>query len=1479
MQQLRNRVVSVERADGKKDTRTYEKGNYVSNPDPALSQFTADPLGLAERETVVQGTVSSPDGIAFKTTKKTTIRDQFGNQVLEETYAYNGTSYERIGWTAYIYDGRGHVTQTIRHDGQVSSTVWNGDRRISSIDESGIETTYTYDALSRLRDSTKKGIAAGGGFPAQADIVTTTTYDAEGRLTSEKTASGSLQLIKSSTYDVAGRIKTATDAAGSITTYIYANGGRTQTTARPGGATEITDAYLDGQRKSVTGTAVVAKYFDHGVNIDGTQYSQEFIGSTGLSSPRWTKTTTDWLGRTVTNESPSFTGTNLVQTSIYNALGQLQKQTTTVNGVKVVADMLYEYDALGHQSRTGADLNSDGALTLLSTDRLSDTDTVFEKVGNDWFRVTVTKTYHTDNNSTPAIETRRERLNNFPVNGAEQTISEISLTNLAGNINKTTTTVNRAAKKQTAVTDIAESLSDGVSVTVNGLLQSSVPSVPQTATTYAYDALGRQTGVTDPRAGTTTSTYNSSGQLATTNDGVGTTTYEYYPASSINAGRLQSQMNDALKKVYFNYNNRGEVVQIWGDASYPMEYVFDAYGQRTELHTFRAGQNWGAVVWPAATTGTMDVTRWTYQESTGLLTQKRDTSLNGASFTYDEMGRIKTRSWARGVTCTYGYDSNTGELRTITYSDSTPAVTFTYDRGGRQSNITDSAGSHTLTFNIASEMATEQITGGILDGVGVNVGYDSFLRRNSLQSSRSSTTLLDQSYGYDSSSRMETITSGGQSATYAYYPSSGLLNTTTFTGGTVTTRGYDSFGRLQTIGTTPAADVAQTYAYTYNNLNQRTRVTREDSSHWDYLYNDRGEVTSGKKSWSDNSAVWGAQTEYSFDNTGNRSTAKNGGNQLGSLRQSTYSSNSLNQYSQRTVPGALDITGTANTAATVSVNNQSTVRKADYFYKELAVDNSTTPQYSQINVVGARANFGAGGEDAIAQQGGRAFLPQAAEPFAYDLDGNLTSDGRWIYTWDAENRLVSMEAGANVPAEAKLKLEFAYDYMDRRIQKKVYAWSVPGSSYQLQSTTKFVYEDWNLLAELDQSYALVRSYVRSANQLLMINGGGNTYQVAYDGNGNIGMLVKSSTGKAAASYDYDSFGQSLKVTGDYASQNPFRFSSQYADVETGLIYYGYRYLNPATGRWINRDPIGESGGINLYSFVQNAPISKVDNLGLHTTAEVRNKLISLHGRKLEFVLDEITKWGHVFEVTDYQDGPDWVGGNRVAYVNCKSSTLDEAAEWGLNALRQWAESGASDGGYFNAITRLWATFGDGQNDVPNSLGSTLDWLYLFSKDASTSDRGGMYQVNGGRYDLFNIYTWVYADTSRADRGPVTARVNITSNNGLHHDFWDANPNVQNQLPDGRNLEDQTHHFAGYLWVGARYGSSWPVIRTALVHSGDWEGGVNIKKVGAGVGGRARNIGDVNLGILGARWGAKLASSPGYVGSAVANDLRNGTGYQ
>ena len=104
-----------------------------------------------------------------------------------------------------------------------------------------------------------------------------------------------------------------------------------------------------------------------------------------------------------------------------------------------------------------------------------------------------------------------------------------------------------------------------------------------------------------------------------------------------------------------------------------------------------------------------------------------------------------------------------------------------------------------------------------------------------------------------------------------------------------------------------------------------------------------------------------------------------------------------------------------------------------------------------------------------------------------------------------------------------------------------------------------------------------------------------------------------------AVYDYDAFGQSVRVTEPEANLNPVRFSSKYTDEETGLVYYGYRYYAPEQGRWLSRDPIGEKGGINLNAVANNNLVDRVDALGLELEKVTGFfKLDDLNIQKMEY---------------------------------------------------------------------------------------------------------------------------------------------------------------------------------------------------------------------------------------------------------------------
>ncbi len=102
--------------------------------------------------------------------------------------------------------------------------------------------------------------------------------------------------------------------------------------------------------------------------------------------------------------------------------------------------------------------------------------------------------------------------------------------------------------------------------------------------------------------------------------------------------------------------------------------------------------------------------------------------------------------------------------------------------------------------------------------------------------------------------------------------------------------------------------------------------------------------------------------------------------------------------------------------------------------------------------------------------------------------------------------------------------------------------------------------------------------------LLHLNQSGAAYSYLYDGKGNVTGLLGAS-GQVVQTYQYDPFGNAMGSSG--AINQPMRFSTKSYDDKTGLSYYGYRFYAPALGRWMTRDPLGEKGGINLFTFVDS----------------------------------------------------------------------------------------------------------------------------------------------------------------------------------------------------------------------------------------------------------------------------------------------------
>ena len=468
--------------------------------------------------------------------------------------------------------------------------------------------------------------------------------------------------------------------------------------------------------------------------------------------------------------------------------------------------------------------------------------------------------------------------------------------------------------------------------------------------------------------------------------------------------------------------------------------------------------------------------------------------------------------------------------------------------------------------------------------------------------------------------------------TCAYATNHDAVASITFRNGTntvlTTTKAYEFGSRLKTVTHSLAggAGTVDGRDYLFDALQRRTRATEADGAYWTYNYDDRSQLTAAKHYWPDNSPMPGQQFEFAYDPIGNRTVTATGGNQSGqNLRSANWQANELNQLVSRDVPGWLPVSGEADSNAFVTVNCETPFRRGEFFHRELSVNNASGPVWQAITNTAVFAGAGPEGADIVEERRGNIFVPPGTELATYDADGNLTTDNRWTYTWDAENRLTGMETRTNVAAALgsdfpRKKLTFTYDYQGRRLSKEVQVWNPSTLDYELFHRTWFVYDGWLMLAELDattenEAPILTQSYLWGLDLsgtfdqaggiggLLAISlhspqtSDATSHLPTFDANGNVTALVNASSGQPSARYDYAPFGELLRVSGEAAALNPFRFSTKYADSETGLLYYGYRYYSPSTGKWINRDPLEEEGGLNLHGFVENDPVNSWDMLG------------------------------------------------------------------------------------------------------------------------------------------------------------------------------------------------------------------------------------------------------------------------------------------
>lgn len=220
--------------------------------------------------------------------------------------------------------------------------------------------------------------------------------------------------------------------------------------------------------------------------------------------------------------------------------------------------------------------------------------------------------------------------------------------------------------------------------------------------------------------------------------------------------------------------------------------------------------------------------------------------------------------------------------------------------------------------------------------------------------------------------------------------------------------------------------------------------------------------------------------------------------------------------------------------------------------------------------------------------------------FSYDPNGNLEQKScgshKTYFRYDALDRLVSFE-------DRSQKITYAYDEANRRLSKTVYKKNEIGE-YTKQSKENYLYQGQNETGAVNEQGIITELRILGAGKGAEIGaavaielGSKNpkVYSPIHDHSGHVCCLIDSGTGEVADVYRYSSFGEELFEN----AICPWRFSSKRVDSESGLVYFGRRYYDPANGRWISQDPLGRDGGPNLYAYALNRPVIYSDPYGLH----------------------------------------------------------------------------------------------------------------------------------------------------------------------------------------------------------------------------------------------------------------------------------------
>ncbi|MGA0601536.1 RHS repeat-associated core domain-containing protein [Caulobacter sp. KR2-114] len=677
--------------------------------------------------------------------------------------------------------------------------------------------------------------------------------------------------------------------------------------------------------------------------------------------------------------------------------------------------------------------------------------------------------------------------------------------------------------------------------------------VPKTF--YTYSSRGQVLTVTDPLGKVTNNTYDTSTEVLLTRTadyGTGRlnliTQFGYTPVGDINSvtdpnGNVTTSTYDALRRV----------TQVTAPTS-------------TNAITKTAYNPDGAVVSvqrQTATVGTWETTSSTWSASGKKLT---DVDGNGHTTTYhyDTLDRVDTITDPIGRVTTNTYDVLSRLLSVKnTAIQAAPLVAYTFTPNGKRQTLVDANG-HTTTyvydgFDRLSQMQYPQANPSLTTSDTADYeGCTSYDNNGNclIARKRDGTTTITSTY--DALNRPTRVTTPDQDNVYAYDLAGKITSVTRHSDGTGVVYGYDTAGR-QTSETT----FGKALTFQVDANGNRVRTTWADGYFVTYDVDPLNRVTAVRESGA--ASGIGVLATYAYDPLSRRTSLIRGN---GAVTSYGYDSGDRLTNLALALAPAMSASNLALTFAYTNAN-------------QLQTRTSDNGAYAWTNHATATVNTtpdGLNRDAAVVTASG------------YDGNGNMTKDaaGARTFSYDKENRLT----GGTVSASST-SVTLAYDPLGRLNSQ---ATTVSSTT----TNTSFLYDGQRLSAEYDGSGNLLRRYIHgpgSDEPIVWIEGGATSTDRRWLHADERGSVVAQSdnTGTVTQIYAYGPYGEPQD---NFGSGSRFRYTGQIAIPELALYHYKARAYDPASGHFMQTDPVGYDGGINLYAYVGADPLNAADSRGL-----------------------------------------------------------------------------------------------------------------------------------------------------------------------------------------------------------------------------------------------------------------------------------------